>query len=185
MRNRTIPIVVVLLLLVAGCSSSDPTASDEYEALVQELAQSEAQVAEMTAERDALAEEVQSALAALGDGMTIAVPDDVAALTDAWGDAMGNRDGSVTALYTEDGFHLYNTTKIEHDDIAAHLEAPTTDGRWATEPFLLIEQGYGDRYIVARGVYGAGVHPGSMTFLIVRDEDRELKIAETAFVYGG
>ncbi len=184
MRKRMIPFVVVLLLLVAGCSSSDPTASDEYAALEQELAQSEAQVAEVTAERDALVAEAEAAAAASADGMPTAVPDDVAALTVAWGDAMSSGDGAVTALYTENGFHLSNTTKIEHDDIAAHLEEPTTDGKWATEPYLLIDEGDG-RYIVARGVYGAGVHPGSLTFLIVRDADGELEIAETAFVYGG
>ncbi len=184
MRKRIVPFVVVLLLLVAGCSSSDPATSDEYAALEQELAQSEAQVAEVTAERDALVAEAEAAATASEDGMATAVPDDVAALTVAWGDAVGSGDGAVTALYTESGFHLYNTTKIDHDNIAAHLEGPTTDGEWVTEPYLLIDEGDG-RYIVARGVYGAGVHPGSVTFLIVREADGELKIAETAFVYGG
>ena len=182
MRNRIIPFVVVLLLLVAGCSSSDPTTSDEYAALEQELAQSEAQVAEVTAERDALIAEAEAA--ASEDDMATAVPDDVAALTVAWGDAINSGDGAVTALYTENGFHLFNTTKIDHDDIAVHLEEPTTDGEWVTEPYLLIDEGDG-RYIVARGTYGAGVYPGSLTFLIVRDADGELRIAETAFVYGG
>lgn len=184
MRNRIIPFAVVLLLLVAGCSSSDPTASDEYAALEQELAQSEAQVAEVTAERDALVSEAEAAAAVSEESVATAVPDDVAALTDAWGDAVSSGDGAVTALYTENGFHLFKTTKIDHDDIATHLEEPTTDGEFVTESYLLIDEGDG-RYIVARGVHGAGVHPGSLTFLIVRDADGELKIAETAFVYGG
>ena len=184
MRKKLIAIVIAVLLVVAGCSSSDPTASDEYAALEQELAQSEAQVAEVTAERDALVAEAEAAAAASEDGMATAVPDDVAALTAAWGDAINSGDGAVTALYSESGFHLYNTTKIDHDDIAAHLEGPTTDGEWVTEPYLLIDEGDG-RYIVARGTRGAGVYPGSLTFLIVRDADGELEIAETAFVYGG
>ena len=184
MRNRIIPFVVVLLLLVAGCSSSDPTTSDEYAALEQELAQSEAQVAEVTAERDALVAEAEAVAAASEDGMATVVPDDVAALTDAWGDAVGSGDGAVTALYSENGFHLHNTTKIEYDNIATYLEEPSSPGEFVTESYLLIDEGDG-RYIVARGVYGAGVHPGSLTFLIVRGEDGELKIAETAFVYGG
>jgi len=184
MRNRIIPFVVVLLLLVAGCSSSDPTTSDEYAALEQELAQSDAQVAEVTAERDALVAEAEAVAAISEDGMTTAVPDDVAALTVAWSDAIRSGDGAVTALYTESGFHLSSTTKIEHDDIAANLEEPATDGEFVTESYLLIDEGDG-RYIVARGVHAAGVYPGSLTFLIVRDADGELKIAETAFVYGG
>ena len=57
-----LPVVVVLSLVMSGCSSSDPTASDEYAALEQELAQTsqelaqaETQLAEFDAERDALA----------------------------------------------------------------------------------------------------------------------------------
>jgi hypothetical protein len=57
-----LPVVVVLSLVMSGCSSSDPTASDEYAALEQELAQTnqelaqaETQLAEVTAERDARA----------------------------------------------------------------------------------------------------------------------------------
>jgi len=57
MRKRLIPFTAALLLLVAGCSSSDPTASNEYEALEQELAEAnqavtqlESQLAEITAE---------------------------------------------------------------------------------------------------------------------------------------
>lgn len=61
MRMRVVPFTVALLLLVtAGCSSSDPTASDEYAALDQELAQTsqalveaEAQLTAVTAEREA------------------------------------------------------------------------------------------------------------------------------------
>ncbi len=67
MKKRVVPFTVALLLLVmAGCSSSDPTASDEYAALEQELtqannetAQIEDQLVEITAERDALAEGVE------------------------------------------------------------------------------------------------------------------------------
>jgi hypothetical protein len=51
--------MIAVAVLVAGCSSSDPTGSDEYAALEQELAQTngelaqaETQLAEVTAERD-------------------------------------------------------------------------------------------------------------------------------------
>ena len=43
-------VVVVFSLVMWGCSSSDPTASDEYAALEEELTQSEARLAEITAE---------------------------------------------------------------------------------------------------------------------------------------
>ena len=81
MRKQITPIAVVLLLVLAGCSSSDPTASDEYAAIEQELAvadqqlaeterelvqaedqlvQAEDQVVAITAERDALAQATDS-----------------------------------------------------------------------------------------------------------------------------
>jgi hypothetical protein len=60
LRRPFISMLVVLLLVVAGCSSSDPTVSDEYAAIEQELAQIEAQLADMTAEGDALAAEAAS-----------------------------------------------------------------------------------------------------------------------------
>lgn len=184
MRKRVIPFVVALLLVMAGCSSSDPTTSDEYAALEQELALSEAQLADVTAERDALAAEAEAAAAASDETATGAVPDDVAALTKAWGDAINSGGGAVKALYTPDGFHLYNSQRIAHDDIAAHLEEPGPRGEWLTEPYLLIDDVNG-RYVVARGTYAAGQYPGSITFVIVRAADGGLEIAETAWVYAG
>ncbi len=69
MKSTIVASVAVFALVVAGCSSSDPTASDEYQALEKELAavdqqlveteqnlaRAEAEVAAITAERDALA----------------------------------------------------------------------------------------------------------------------------------
>jgi len=184
MRKRIVPFVVALLLVMAGCSSSDPTASDEYAALEQELARSEAQLAEVTAERDALVAEAETAAAVPEETVTGTVPDDVAALTEAWGDAISTGGGAVTALYTSDGFHLSSSQRIAHDDIAAHLEEPSAEGEWLTEPYLLIDDVNG-RYVVARGTYAAGQYPGSVTFVIVRAADGGLEIAETAFVYAG
>lgn len=63
MKRTIVATTAVLVLLVAGCSSSDPTASFEYQALEQklsdtehELAQAETQVVAISAERDALAQ---------------------------------------------------------------------------------------------------------------------------------
>ncbi|MCJ7710090.1 MAG: hypothetical protein MUQ32_04585 [Chloroflexi bacterium] len=51
-----LPLLLVASLAVAGAAgcSSDATASDEYQALAQELAATEQQLAKVTAERDAL-----------------------------------------------------------------------------------------------------------------------------------
>ena len=51
MMKRVVPLAAALLL-IAGCGSSDPTTSDEYTELEQELAQTEALLTEVTAERD-------------------------------------------------------------------------------------------------------------------------------------
>ncbi len=145
MRKRIVPFAVALLLVVVGCSSSDPATSDEYAAL--------------------------------------AIPDDVAALTVAWGEAINTGGGAVTELYTTGGFHQYNSQRIAHDDIAAHLEEPSTEGVWVTDPYLLIDEG-NDRYVVARGTRAAGLFPGSITFVIVTAANGELEIAQTAWVGG-
>lgn len=52
--RRLIAVIAVLGLLLAACSS-DPTASDEYQDLEQQLAETEDVLADVTAERDVLA----------------------------------------------------------------------------------------------------------------------------------
>ena len=83
-----IPFTLVVLI-VTGCSSSDPTASDEYQTLEQELAQAESELALMTAERDALAEEgAAEAIAAVEANETAHneafLAKDLDALADTW-----------------------------------------------------------------------------------------------------
>ena len=182
MRKRIVPFAVTLLLVVVGCSSSDPTKSDEYASLEQELAQAQAQLADVTVERDVLVEQAEAAAPVLQEGNPAAVPEDLAALTVAWGEAINAGGGAVTELYTTGGFHLYGSTIYARDQIAAHLEAPSTEGEWITDPYLLVDEGNG-RYVVARGAYAGGSFPGSITFVVVRTADGELKIVETAFVY--
>jgi hypothetical protein len=93
LMRTTIISVLAILLVVAGCSSSDPTASDEYLALEQELTvaeqqlaeteqelvQAEAQVVAVTAEQDTAAE-----AAASGDRYAAAarVQEEIMALLD-------------------------------------------------------------------------------------------------------
>lgn len=172
MRERIVPFAVALLLVIAACSSSDPTTSDEYGALEQELTQAESQLTVVTTERDALAAEVEAAAA---------VPDDVAALIEEWGDAVNTGGGAVTGLYMPGGYHRYGSERIVYDEIATHLEAPSTPGVWTTEPYLLVGDDGDDRYVVARGSLAAGTYPGSLTFLIARTSDGELQIVRTAW----
>jgi hypothetical protein len=56
MKRTVAASVTVLVLIAAGCST-DATATDEYEALEQELASTQAQLDAVTAERDALVAE--------------------------------------------------------------------------------------------------------------------------------
>jgi hypothetical protein len=101
MLTRTTPIAVALLLVVTGCSSSDPTASEEYAALELELAQTEAEFAiarieaqleKVTAERDALA----AANEALSEQPTGAPVEQVAVTTQATLGTTNGRTVSVT-----------------------------------------------------------------------------------------
>ena len=65
MRRTVLGCVVAVTFVVVGCTSSDPTASDEYPAIEQDLIEAQAlladvesDLAETTAERDALAAQV-------------------------------------------------------------------------------------------------------------------------------
>lgn len=97
MMNRIVFVGVALLLLVAGCSSSDPTSSDEYAALEQEFAQAETQLAEVAAERDELAHQV-SALASRSE-MTWATVEAVAEIIDD-PDSFGTKSEVLDLLMT-------------------------------------------------------------------------------------
>jgi len=111
------------------------------------------------------------------------VPDDVAALIDDWGNAVDSDDGSVTALYeTGVGYHLSNTEVIPYDNLASHLAVATVPGERLTDPVLLIDKD-DNRYVVAFGVRVNGQYDGSLTFLISRSSDDELKIVKTAWFY--
>ena len=176
-----LPVIVVLSLVMLGCSSSDPTASDEYVALEQELVESEARLVEITAELGVLLEEVDAAAEVAGEADESAVPDDIAALTEAWGEAVNSGGGAVTDLYQAQSCHLYGAQRIAYDDIAGLLEVPTADGEWLTEPYLLVNRS-DELYVVARGAMTAGTHLGPITFVIARAPDGVPEIASTAWV---
>jgi hypothetical protein len=183
---------MALLLAMAGCSSSDPTTSDEYAALEQELAeanqdlaQTEVLLTEVTAERDALVVSEAEAAAPVPEAIdATTVPDEIAALLVEWGEAVNRGDGSVIELYGPAGYHMHGNQRIDHDDVVSHLQVGGVTGEWTTEPLLLLDNGEG-RYVVVIGArntsIGGAVAYGSVTFRIRTTASGELEIAETAW----
>lgn len=87
--RRVVSVLAVLGFLIAGCSS-DPTASEEYQALEIQLAVVQRQLDEVTGERDALAQEIEAARVEPFD-------------FDAFERAQGSGDADqIRAFYTDD-----------------------------------------------------------------------------------
>jgi len=173
MMRRLIAGLAVLGLVLTGCSS-DPTASDEYVTLEQELAQTEAELVEVTAERDAL-EKIETAVA----------PEELAALIDDWYEALDRQDDSALELYVPEGYHLYGDQRFEYDKIPGHLQAGGIEHVWITEPLLIAEDEDG-RYVVTRGMHNtspAWSNASALLFEIVTMPDGELRIVQTAWFY--
>ncbi len=97
MKRTIVASIAVFLLVVAGCSSSNPTESEEYQALEQELAQAEAQLAEVAAERDILI--VDASAGAARYEKSVATTGRVATIIDD-PDAVGTRDEVLDELTT-------------------------------------------------------------------------------------
>jgi hypothetical protein len=190
MRHPLLGVLVVVALFVAmsGCSSSDPTTSDEYTALEQELtqtnqelAQAETQLSDTAAERDALQAELASDNASgvsqdVGRGP---VPDDVVALIEQWKQATAS---SMVDLYTPTGFHLYGTQRYTGEAIGPHLVNPSVDHEELT-PLLLVADELG-RYVVTQGVentVGPVKAASGISWEIVDDLEGRLKIAQSAW----
>ncbi len=187
MKNRITPLaIVVLLVVMAGCSSSDPTTSDEYAALEQELAQIEIQLAGVTAELEVQAEETAAVVAAAQESPAAAAPDEIATLIDDWYTALDLGDDSVLELYVPEGYHLYGDTRLEYDEIPGHLSGGDIEHVWITEPLLITDEGDG-RYVAVRGMRntnpGVWSNASAVIFEIVTTGDDELRLAQTAWFY--
>lgn len=182
MNWRGTPVMIlVVAVTLAGCSV-DPTTSDEYRAVEQELAASEQQLAEQRAELSA----ALVALEDLSEAKTVdRVPADVAAVIDGWWAANERADGSVVDLYEPTGYHLYGDQKISLENLAGHLNAPGYTAEWIAEPHLIAAEPAG-RYVVTRGIRtssGGMSFASALTFEIVTMPDGDLKIAHSDFAY--
>ena len=181
---RWIASLAAVVLLVAGCGDADATATDEYEALEQELAQTEAELAEITTERNALAEEAAAASPEETDA--VVAPDELAALIDDWEASLNRGDDSVLDLYVPEGYHLYGDKRYEYNELAAHLSGGGIEHDWLTEPLLITEDEDG-RYVVVRGMRitmpGVWTNASAFLFEIVTMPDGELRIVQTALFY--
>jgi hypothetical protein len=101
--TRLIPILITILVFAIGCSN-DPTASEEYQALEQELVaadqelvQAEAQLVQVTAERDGLIEDASAGAARYEK--SVATVERVATIIDE-PDAVGTREEVLNELMT-------------------------------------------------------------------------------------
>jgi hypothetical protein len=120
MRNRIIPFVVTLVLVMAGCSASDPTASDEYQALEQELASATSQLAAVTAERDALVVEVQAIQATVAD---TEIPPEILDIVHGYKEAVNTYDIETMQTYITDDFSFESFGVVNDRDAYVALVA--------------------------------------------------------------
>jgi hypothetical protein len=183
MRWKTVLGSMLVMVVALSACASDPTASDEYVALEEELVATEQQLSDT-------ATDLAAALASLDEataesGATMEVPAKVVALIDEWWAANERGDGSVADLYRPSGYHLYGDEKIALEDLAGHFNTPGYKAEWITEPYLIANQPEG-RYVVTRGVRtatGGRSWDSVFTFEILTMPGGELKIAQTDFMY--
>lgn len=175
-------LVLVLAVVLAACAS-DPTSSDEYQALEQELATTQQELAATQQQLADTDEDVRGLLAQLS-GTTMKVPDEVNRLLGDWWTALERGDGSVADLYRLSGYHFDGSEKLPRKEIAAHLSA-ATDTEWITEPYLVAAEPEG-RYVVVRGLRISSETTSwasAFIFEIVTTAEGELKLAQTDWVY--
>jgi hypothetical protein len=113
-------------------------------------------------------------------------PAEVTDLTDEWFAANEAADGSVTAMYSTNGYHQYGIQQFRGDEIAAHLSAaPNNEFEWIGEAVVLVDSGDG-RWVTARPMRitsGFGVFESIISFEVIRAADGELLLAQTEWLY--
>ena len=137
MRKRVVSAAIALVLVMGGCSSGDPTTSDEYAALEQELAQTtqdlaeaEALLAEIAAEHDeavALSEtiagveanetaNIEAFLSKDLDALMDTFTDDVVFVDETYGDYVEGKDA-----YTRMNAIVIEFTDPEGTEVLDHF----------------------------------------------------------------
>lgn len=180
MSKKSSLILVLILGLVLAACSADPTTSEEYQDLEQDLIAAqgqiddlEAELASVTAERDELMAEPD-------------VPAEVLAIPDEWLEANQRGDGSIVDLYAPYGYHLYGDERISRDELANHFGvAGGGDNVWITDPYVIADEGDG-RYVIARGFrldYGTGSYASVLSFEIEETADGTPEIVHTQWMY--
>jgi hypothetical protein len=167
--------VALLVILASGCST-DPTTTDEYQTLQQELATAEANLAAAEANLSGVEQELAGLPAA---------PPELGGLVDDWYAAREQGDVSVLDLYVAEGYHLYGDTRFEYDEIVGHLSGGSIEHEWITEPMLVAEDADG-RYVVVRGMRNTSPiwsNASALLFEVVTTPDGELRFVQTAWFY--
>jgi hypothetical protein len=178
-RKSSLILVLIIGLVLAACSA-DPTTSEDYQDLEQDLTAAqgqiddlESQLASVTAERDELMAEPD-------------VPAEVLAIPDEWLEANERGDGSVVDLYAPSGYHVYGDEKISRDELATHFGvAAGGDNVWITDPYVIANEGDG-RYVIARGMrldYGTGSYASVLSFEIEETAEGAPEIVHTQWMY--
>ena len=180
MRRTSILILVLILGMVLAACSSDPTTSEEYLDLEQELTLAEGQIEDLETQLEAVAAE-RDELLAYRDA-----PAGVFAVIDEWYEANQRRDGSVVDLYAASGYHHDGTNRVSRDSIASHFTLPAGwEAEWISDPFLVVDDGNG-RYVVSRGLRIANAavsNESAITFEIEETSDGALEIIHTTWTY--
>lgn len=141
MMRRLIAGLAVLGLVLAGCSS-DPTTSDEYAALEQELAQTKSELVEVTTERDALVAEADKRAG-------VELPAEAAEALDNYNKAVLNANGEAMLNYvTEDFTFLSYGNDVQERDFRADWVTQYYKGFEMETIGDLMVLGGGDTYIV-------------------------------------
>lgn len=174
--------VAIVLIGVLSACSDDPTTTDEYRALAQDLETVQQELSAMTGELSQAEASVAEAAAEAGRWE---VPADVKTLIDEWSLAIDLDDGSVTDLYWSMGYHLYGDQIIPREDVAAYWAEPFFPMEWITEPVLIAAEPEG-RYVVTRGLrtrLGDQTFASAFTFEILDVPEEGLRIAQTDWTW--
>lgn len=123
MKRTIVASIAVVAVVVAGCSSSVPTASDEYQALEEEHVIVEGQLAEAQQQLSDAAEEIAALHTAAWDTEEVPnqVPEEVVAVIDAYTRAVNTYDTTAMSAVLADDFTFQSYGDI-NDDYVSYVD---------------------------------------------------------------